>query len=172
MKKLRDRNVVFTVFLDGNEEFGTSTVDLPDIEFLSDTMTGAGLAGEIETPALGQIKAMKATLHWRTLYGSSAKLAKQRFHRIECRAAMQEEDTDTGELNTIPVSVQIGGWALKSSLGKFENNKGSDATTEISINSLKVEIGGEEQYNIDILNHIVIIDGVDYWEDIRTALYN
>ncbi len=169
-KRLRDRIITFTAFLDGDKEYGLAKVTMPDFEYMTDTINGGGLAGELEVPAVGLLKSMKATIEWRTIYESSAKLARQKSQHIEFRGAFQTENSETGDPEIIPVSLQMTGWVVKSTIGSMENNKGTGATTEISLSAAKLEIDGVTQYEFDIMNTVFIVDGVDYWKDIREIL--
>lgn len=167
---LRDKLITFTVFANGAEEFGVAEVALPDLEYITSTITGGGLAGELEVPTLGQLKAMKATITWRIVEKSLSKFARQQYHQVEFRGVQQTENTETGELEVSAVSVQAGGWVTKTTLGKFTNTETTGSTTEMSINALKVEVDGQVLHNIDVMNGVCVIDGVDYWAAIRKAL--
>ena len=48
--KVPERLVNFRVYNEGNDLLGVATVDLPSIEAMSDTVSGAGIAGEVESP--------------------------------------------------------------------------------------------------------------------------
>lgn len=169
-KQLRDKLITFTVYANGSEEFGSAEVSLPDLEFITSTIKGGGLAGELEVPTLGQLKSMKATITWQIVEKSLSKFARQRYHQVEFRGAQQTENTETGDLQVSAVSVQVGGWVTKTSMGKLANTETTGSTTDISINAIKAVVDGEELYNIDIMNGVCVIDGVDYWADIRKAL--
>ena len=167
---LRDRLITFTVFANGSEEFGVAEVTLPDLEYITDTIKGGGLAGELEVPTLGQLKAMKSSITWRLVEKSLSKFARQDYHQVEFRGAQQTENTETGALEVSTVSVQMGGWVTKTGFGKFTNTETTGSTTEMSLNALKVEVDVQVLHNIDVMNGVCIIDGVDYWAAIRKAL--
>lgn len=169
-KQLRDKVITFTVYANGDEEYGIAELSLPDLEFITSTIKGGGLAGELEVPTLGQLKAMKATITWQIVEKSLSKMARQRYQQVEFRGAQQTENTETGDLEVAAVSIQLGGWVTKTALGKLANTEITGSTTELSVNSLKAVVDGYEMYNIDVMNGVCIIDGVDYWADIRKAL--
>lgn len=118
-KQLRDKLITFTVYANGSEEFGVAEVSLPDLEFITSTIKGGGLAGELEVPTLGQLKSMKATITWQIVEKSLSKFARQRYHQVEFRGAQQTENTETGDLQVSAVSVQVGGWVTKTSMGNL-----------------------------------------------------
>lgn len=47
-----ERLINFRVYVNGNNQAGVATVDLPDLEFMTDTVSGAGIAGEVDSPIL------------------------------------------------------------------------------------------------------------------------
>ena len=55
---------------DGNTLVAMADVDLPDIEYLSETLSGSGIAGEFDSPTIGHVKGMKAKFKFRAIYGS------------------------------------------------------------------------------------------------------
>ena len=59
--KVPERLINFRVYNDGNDLLGVANVDLPSIEAMSDTVSGAGIAGEVESPILGHFASMTAT---------------------------------------------------------------------------------------------------------------
>ena len=113
-KQLRDKVITFTVYANGDEEYGIAELSLPDLEFITSTIKGGGLAGELEVPTLGQLKAMKATITWQIVEKSLSKMARQRYQQVEFRGAQQTENTETGDLEVAAVSIQLGGWVTKT----------------------------------------------------------
>ena len=51
--KIPERLIGFRVYNDNNDLLGIATVTLPMIEAMTDTVSGAGIAGEVESPVLG-----------------------------------------------------------------------------------------------------------------------
>ena len=73
-----ERLINFNVY-DGESKalMGIATVDLPEIEAMSDTVSGAGIAGEVESPILGHFGSMTTTFTWRTIEKAAIALAAQ-----------------------------------------------------------------------------------------------
>lgn len=87
--KVPERLINFRVYNDGNDLLGVANVDLPSIEAMSDTVSGAGIAGEVESPILGHFGSMTATFTWRTITPELAKLANQKAHALDLRGSQQ-----------------------------------------------------------------------------------
>jgi P2 family phage contractile tail tube protein len=64
----------------------------------------------------------------------------------------------------------VQGPPMKVDPGKFETGAGSGGSSEQEALYLKIEIDGQTVVEIDKLNFICIIDGVDYLASVRNAL--
>ena len=63
-----DRTINFNVTADeGNIFLGVGTVDLPEIQKMTDTLSGSGIAGEVETPIPGHFQSMETTINWNAI---------------------------------------------------------------------------------------------------------
>ena len=82
-----ERLVNFRVFNDNKDLLGIATVELPEISAMTDTVSGAGIAGEVDSPVLGHFGSMTCTLTWRTIEGDVLSLAKQQSHTLEVRGS-------------------------------------------------------------------------------------
>ena len=117
--KVPERLINFRVYNDGNDLLGVATVDLPEIEAMSDTVAGAGIAGEVESPVLGHFGSMTTTFTWRTLEAGAMKLNQQKAHAVEVRGSQQVYDAAKGEYSTMPVRVSMRVVPKTSTLGTF-----------------------------------------------------
>ena len=158
------------VYKDGEELIGVADVELPEIENLTETISGLGIAGEVESPVLGHFKGMTLKLKWRAETPAAAKLFAPKAHQLDIRASIQEWDQDAGTYSTYPVKVVVKAIPKKGQLGKLEPGKPQDAEQEFEVNYIKVWVKGEEKLEIDKYNFICKIDGVDYLESVRRDL--
>lgn len=81
-KQIPDRLTNFTGFRNGSEYLGVVDVDLPDLESLTETISGAGIPGEFESPLIGHFGSMVTTLNWRVLDRANFKLARRKCNRL------------------------------------------------------------------------------------------
>lgn len=166
-----ERLANFRVYLDGTQDLkGVADLELPSFESLKDTVKGAGIAGEYESPTLGHFGSMKLTLNWRTVEKALLTLMKQQAQRLDCRGAFQDYDAGEGRYKIRAVRVVIQGPPISTKPGKYENGATTGGSSEIEVFYLKVTIDGEELVEIDKFNFICKIGGVDYLKDIKTAL--
>ena len=157
MAKHRDKLIDFAIFSSGRELYGYADVTLPDIEFISDTIKGAGIAGEVDLGVLGQTKAMNMSIKWNTIDKDVTDLASQKVHDIEIRGAQQLYDS----AKVMPKKI---------GLGKFEQASKTDTSTEFEIVYFKMTVGGKTRTEIDKFNYVCVINGVDYLASVREAL--
>ena len=76
MKNIPDKINMFNVYKDGKQLIGvTDEVSLPDLEPLSETMSGAGILGEIDSPAIGQFGSIEMEIPFRVLDSDMFSLA-------------------------------------------------------------------------------------------------
>jgi len=171
MNVVPERLTAFRVYMDGSADLhGVADIQLPSIENMSDTVKGAGIAGEYESPTIGHFGSMQLTLNWRTLSKNLLKTLRQKAMRFDCRGAFQEYDAGAGEYKIRKTRVVVQGTPKKVDPGKHETGATSDASTEVEVLYLKIEVNGETLVEIDKLNYICVIDGVDYLAEVRSAL--
>lgn len=169
--KVSERLIHFRVYNDGNDMLGIATVDLPEITPMSDTVSGAGIAGEVESGILGHFESMTTTFTWRTIERKAISLCSQRkAHAVEVRGSQQVYDAATGTYSTVPVraSMRI---SLKSApLGTFKPGATTDTEQEFEVLYLKLYVDGKETLEIDKYNFIAKINGVDDLASVRKDL--
>lgn len=92
-----DQSVInFAVYEDSVEYLGMSKATLPDVTFLTQSISGAGVGGNVEAVILGHLEAMTLGLEFRTTTPQSVRLSELRGHSIDLRVANQYEDPVSG----------------------------------------------------------------------------
>ena len=85
-----DQSVInFAVYEDSVEYLGMSKATLPDVTFLTQSISGAGVGGNVEAVILGHLEAMTLGLEFRTTTPQSVRLSELRRHSIDLRVANQ-----------------------------------------------------------------------------------
>ena len=83
-----DQSVInFAVYEDSVEYLGMSKATLPDVTFLTQSISGAGVGGNVEAVILGHLEAMTLGLEFRTTTPQSVRLSELRRHSIDLRVA-------------------------------------------------------------------------------------
>lgn len=167
--RIPDKLIGFTIEKDG-KPVAAADIELPSFEYMTETLSGAGIAGETETPALGQLSSMTATINFRTLYENIGDFITPKGDMMSCRGSIQEYDSSTGRLIPVPVKVSMMGLPKSTSFGKFETGSRTDTSTELELTYFKLFINNNLIAEVDKMNYICNINGVDYLEEVRNQL--
>lgn len=165
-----ERLINFKVYAEGNDLIGIATAELPDIEAMTDTVSGAGIAGEIDSPILGHLGSMALTLQFRTITDSFTKLAAQKSHALELRGSQQIFDSSNGTYSTVPARLSCKGIPKRNGLGSFEVASTTDSEIEFELTSMKLFVNNQERIEVDKYAMKFVVDGVDYLESVRNDL--
>ncbi len=167
---IQEKLINFRVYNDANDLLGVATIDLPEIAAMTDTVSGAGIAGEVDSPVLGHFQAMSLTIHWRTIEAVAMNLGEQKSHHLEIRGSQQQYDAGAGRYSTVPVRIVVRGVPKTTSLGSFEPASGTDSTSEFELSYLKVVVANKELVEIDKYNYIAKFNGADALQQVRADL--
>lgn len=166
-----EKLINYNLFVDGSRsESAIVDVDLPDVQFMSENITGAGIAGEIESPTLGHTSPLNMTLNIRTLIDEDFKYLEPRAYSLEIKAGMQSYNQSEGKIQVKKLSVMVKGIPKGFSLGKASVGKPTDSKREFAVTYLKVEYEGKEVLEIDKTNMIFKVNGTDFLVDLRAAM--
>ncbi|MDU1176030.1 MAG: phage major tail tube protein [Peptoniphilus harei] len=167
--RIPDKLVGFNVFSE-NRLLGVADITLPSIEYMTETLSGAGIAGETETPALGQVSSMSVQISMRTQHTEARKLLELRGQQIDVRGSLQEQDSSTGEIRTYPCRVSMFVLPKTYETGKFEVGSTTDTSIESEVTYMRMWIDNQEIVEIDKFNYICRINGKDYLEEVRSQI--
>ncbi len=170
MNPVPEKLISFRVYLDGTDLLGVADVQLPDLEMLTDTIKGAGIAGEVESPVLGHFGSMGLTLNWRTIEKNVAVLAQPKAHSLDLRGSQQVYDAAAGQYKSVPIRVVVRAMPKKAGLGKFDVGTSTDTNNEFEVTYIKVYVNGKREIEIDKFNYICYISGTDFLATVRSDL--
>lgn len=170
MAKVNESIINFAVYENAIEYYGMAELTLPEITNLTAEVTGAGIAGAMESVILGHIEAMSMTMNFRTLTKDAIALHEPRDHTLDLRAAQQSKDTVSGKTIVTPVKHVMTVKPKRLSPGKLAPATAADASGEYAVSYWAQYIDGAKVLEIDVLNFIYIVNGVDYLAQVRTAL--
>lgn len=166
-----DQSIInFKVYEDSVEYVGMAQATLPDLTALTQSISGAGIAGNVESVILGHFDAMTLGLNFRTVTDQSVKLSEPRRHTIDLRVAQQDEDVVAGQ-----VVVRC---RQAHSCGHSQERQGrlrrpaAPPTAPASTPSAtgRPTLTARRCVRIDQLNFICYVNGTDYLADVRKAL--
>lgn len=160
----------FNVYEDTDTLVGVAQVTLPDIAFMTASITGAGVSGTVETPLAGMLEAMTLTMNFRSVTDAAVALASPKKHNIDLRAVGQHWDTNSVDKKLWCDKYIMVVFPKKLAPGTVAPATASDASGEYSVYYLAAYKDGAKVIEIDPFNQICVINGVDHLADVRKAL--
>ena len=166
-----DESVInFAVYEDGVEYVGMAGVTLPNLSAIVQTLSGAGIAGNVEGPVLGHYDVMSLGLNFRPTTEQSVRLSEPRRHNIDLRMAQQIEDTVAGEVKVQSIKHVLVVVPKTDTGGTIAPAAPTNGSGEYSVRYWATYIDGAKVREIDPLNFICEVNGVDYLADVRKAI--
>lgn len=169
--KYSEQNIAFRIYNNGNDFLGDATIELPEVSYITDTLNGAGMAGEIESPVVGLTQSFTVKLTFlaatHPYYDINDWTASQLY---ECYSSMQVSDPTNGLRSNVPYRINFIGRVKTQSLGTLEQGKKHGNEVELEVTRLEVFLDGEEKLIIDKLNFIYRVNGDDKLASVRSDL--
>ena len=160
----------FKVYEDNRDFLGIAEAALPDLTYLSQTLTGAGMAGNVERIVTGHVDAMTLGLTFHIFSETAMQLAEPRNHAIDLRIARDGVDqvtkrkfTDSIRHSFVVEPKSIGG-------GTVAPASTANISGQYSVHYWKTTINGKRVMEIDPENMVCYLNGRDYLAPARAAL--
>ncbi len=168
--ELPDKINLFNVYDGKTRLVGVSAeVQLPSFDPLTDTLNVAGLAGEIESEVVGSFGSMKMEIPFENLYEDFFSFAAS-TNPIVIRGSMEVFDTQTQAKDSRAIVITVKGRTLNINPGTLKKGgKGNPSVTK-EITYIKITIEGATQVELDKLNSIFVLGGVDLLAKVRSQI--
>lgn len=170
MGRIDELVVNFSVYEDAIEYLGMAEVTLPEISNLTQEISGAGIAGNVEAVVVGHLSAMSMTLNFRTVTEAAIRLTEPRLHKIDLRVAQQSQNTTTSTISTNSMKYILRVKPKKFAPGKAAPASAADASGEYAVYYFAMYMDGVKKIEVDPFNFIYYINGRDYLQEVRRAL--
>lgn len=148
----------------------SAEVTLPTLEAMSETVSGAGILGEYESPTPGHFGSITIEIPFRVLIDKSFQLLKNAGRSIVLRAAQQSYDVTQGRQIIRPLKITLRGIPKALELGKLSPGAMTESKNTLEVLYMKIEENGKVLLELDKLNFIYIVDGEDLLVDIRNSI--
>ncbi|KEQ22307.1 phage major tail tube protein [Paenibacillus tyrfis] len=170
MRQIPEKLINFSAYLNGNEYLGAADLTLPNLESMTETLSGAGIAGEVDSPTLGHFSSMTTTINWRTVDRSAIRLLGQKSHAIDFRGSHQLYNSATGEYRPSGIRVTMKVMSKTGTLGNFAPASPTETSNEFEVSYIKIFMDGQEVLELDKFNFIFRVEGTDYLAEVRQQL--
>lgn len=170
MSVMPEKLINFRVYQDGNDLLGIADVSLPSLEAMSETIKGAGIAGEIDSPTIGHYKSIEVSLTWRSILRDSVELASPDGKHLDLRGSQQMYDPKAGKYKTMPVKCVLQCVPKKMELGKFDPATAVGNTNTFEAYYIKLTVDNKDVLEIDKYNYIAKFGDEDALGSVREDL--
>lgn len=148
----------------------TSSFKRPALDLLTDTVKGSGIMGEIDMPSMAQLASMEIEIALKRSNKKAIELYGQKSHSLEVRWATDTYNSATNEMKAEANKEIIRGIPKGMDLGTLEANTSNEVTLKMEVIYYQYICNGESLIEIDKLNNVFKILGVDYAAAIREVL--
>ena len=167
MVNIPEKINMFNVYQDGNKLIGISEeVTLPDFESLTETISGPGILGEIDSPTVGHFGSMEMEIPYRTIDCATDLVTTSGVVDITLRAS-EQSTTGTGEVKFKSMRVTVRGKIKKFSAGSLKQGSAMGSSVTIEVLYILIFVDGKTAIELDKLNCIYKVNGIDLLEEVR-----
>lgn len=159
-----EKLIGFECYNEGEHMTGIADVVLPNLAYMTETVAGAGIAGEFDTPTVGLFQSMTTTINWRVLMDENVTFIAPRVYHFDFRGSKQFLNNAVGELEKQMLKVVMRVLPKNLNLGNFQGGAQMGTSGEFEVLYIKITLNDRELVEIDKINYKCIIDGVDYLE--------
>lgn len=148
----------------------TDEVELPDFQFMSETLSLAGMAGEIDSPSLGQIQSVQIEIPFSNVSKEMMAVMKDDSKSIILRGPQEVLDTETHARSMVQREVVIKGLTKGYKSGRLKKGGYGNPSITKEVTYFQDTVGTDVVTLIDKWNGKVIIDGQDLTGDVEQYL--
>lgn len=153
----------FNLYLSGNKLVGvTGEVAIPDFEALTETISGAGILGEIETVVAGRFGSMAQEIPFRVANADLFKMVDPTTPmELTLRGAIQYNIVANGAVDYVGMRVVFRGRTKKLAIGTVKQGGPMDSSIGLELTYVLIELDGETKVELDKINGVYKVNGVD-----------
>ena len=157
-----DKLTNFKIYDRGRDMLGTVDVVLPNFQYMTESMSGAGIAGEIDSPTPGHFQSLTSTINWRTVTAENLVLLAPETHHFDARGNISFYDEGTGSYIDRPVRAVMRGLPKGLTAGTLGVSVQTGTSIELELLFVMLSVNNRRLVEVDKLNFICFINGVDY----------
>lgn len=140
----------------------SGAVTLPNMDAITETISGAGVLGEYETSVPGQFGSITLEVPFRILDSDAFSIMNMNSNvDLTFRASEQSTVKSTGALQYSGMRVVVRGRFKSLNAGSLEQGKQMNASITLEVLYYMVEISGRKVLELDKLNSIFKVNGTN-----------
>jgi P2 family phage contractile tail tube protein len=158
----------YNVYSEGSKLIGTEAeFECPELEAMTSTVSGPGILGEVDFPNTGHFGSLEATVKFRVADGEAAALLDDGRIGLTLRGDISRRDGATGKQVHQAIRIVMQGINKKFSPGTLKASEGMGTSVTLELLYLKIVIENLTVIELDKLNFVFIVNGVDTLSQIR-----
>lgn len=153
---------MFNVYRDGRTLAGVSgEVALPDFEALSETISGPGILGEIDDPAIGHFGSQEMEIPFRTIIEDEFDMMVPGSEvNLTLRGSIQVTTTGGG-VDFVGMRVVVRGKCKSFTGGTVKQGGAMSSSVKLELTYIRIDIDNKPMVELDKVNSVFKIRGVD-----------
>jgi P2 family phage contractile tail tube protein len=165
--KINNFNVYFETASDANKLIGvTDEQTLPNLQSMSESINLAGMAGEVDSPTVGQFQSAEFTITFSNIAKSSLEIAARDNVPLILRSAQEFIDPENSGKSFKQRTITVRGMTKAINFGTLKKGGYGKPSITKELYYYKDEIDGEVVAEVDKFNGKVIMAGQDLTKDI------
>lgn len=169
--KINNYNVYTGTASEANKLIGvTDETTLINLQSMSETISLAGMAGEIESPTVGQYKSMDITIKFSNIAKSSLEVAAKDNTPLIFRSAQEFINPEDSTKSIKNRTITVRGMTKEINFGVLKKSGYGNPSVTKEVVYYKEVIDGEVVTEIDKFNGKAIIGGVDMTQNILDCI--
>jgi len=152
----------YNVYNEGNRLLGMGDeMTLPDFEASTETISGAGILGEVDDPTVGYFGNQEVEIPFRVLDQEAMDMMDMtKAVQLTVRGAQQTTNS-AGDIEYRQMRVVIRGRAAKFSPGKVKAGAAMETKVTLTLLYILIELDGKSVLELDKFNEVYKVNGVD-----------
>lgn len=168
-KEIPTRLSNFSMYKDGKEYINAiKTIDLPEIDYMQEEISGAGLPGVTAVVTPGHTNAIKMKINFRNFSEQNLKIGS--IEDYVFKGSILNVDPDSHKNRNVPCVITTKMHRQKTALGSADVGKETGAGVDFNVSFLKIEVDGKNVRELDKYNFIDSTDGIDILSEIRSQI--
>lgn len=143
-------------------------VEMPDLEAITETLSGSGILGEVEVTNPGHYSALDVTIPYVAVCEGMFSNNPTKRVMLTLRACEQSTVKATGDAKYESFKCVFGGKVKGYKLGKLENGKQMESSVTLSCSYIKIMIADKVVLELDKYNEVFIVNGQDMLAEIKS----
>ena len=152
----------FECYDEGDRMIGVADIVLPNFSYVTETVQGAGVGGEIEMPTVGLFQSMTTTINWRLLTDTNARFIGSRVYHFDFRGTKTFANNTVGRVEQQMLKIVMRAIPKTFTAGNLQQGSAMGTSGEFEVLYIQITLNNNLVTEVDKINYKCIIDGIDY----------